>query len=185
MELFSDEQLIKEYLEGKEEALAELFGRYLAPIHGFVLSMVKKSDITDDLTQEVFIKAWQSLKKFDTEKSFKPWLYRIARNRAIDYLRKKKEFNISELKAEEQLQIEQLTASDETSALEAYIKAEEAEQLQAYLTKLPLVDQNILTLYFQDGLNFREIGEVLGMPVDTVKSRQRRALIKLKTLITG
>lgn len=183
MELLSDEQLIAKYSIGDEEALAVLFQRYLKPIHGFIFSMVKKSDIADDLTQEVFIKVWQGLKRFDAEKTFKPWLYRIARNSTIDSLRKKKEFNISELKVEEQLQIEQLAVSEESSALEMYIKAEEADYVHSQLLSLPMIDRNILTLYFQDDLNFREIGEVLNMSIDTVKSRQRRALIKLKKLI--
>lgn len=81
-----DNQLIAEYLQGREQALEILINKYLGQIYGFVYRLVGKPEEAEDITQEVFVKVWRSLKKFDKEKSFKPWLFKIAKNTAMDFL---------------------------------------------------------------------------------------------------
>ena len=86
----SDEQLVWDYLKSDEKSLELLIRRYLKPIYSFVYRYVGKAHDADDVTQDVFVKVWRNLKKFDREKSFKTWIFAIAKNTAFDHLKKKK-----------------------------------------------------------------------------------------------
>src|ERR1700761_954795 len=92
----SDEELIAAYLSGEEAAFGELTQRHLRQVYSFALRLVGDSAAAEDISQETFLKAWKSLQKYDESSSkFKTWLLRIARNTAIDYLRKKKHVPLS------------------------------------------------------------------------------------------
>ncbi|MDP2630883.1 MAG: sigma-70 family RNA polymerase sigma factor, partial [Candidatus Uhrbacteria bacterium] len=86
----SDNELISSYLSGNEQALESLIQRYLKLIYSFVYRYTGDAASADDLTQEVFVRVWRNLKRFDQEKSFKTWLFAIAKNAALDLLKKKK-----------------------------------------------------------------------------------------------
>ncbi|MCX6790638.1 MAG: sigma-70 family RNA polymerase sigma factor, partial [Candidatus Gribaldobacteria bacterium] len=90
MQDFSDEKLVKLYLGGDEKALEFLVSRYLRIIYTYVFRNIGDAKAAEDVTQEVFVKVWKNLKKFKTEKSFKTWIFTIAKNTSIDFLRKKK-----------------------------------------------------------------------------------------------
>jgi len=163
----ADAQLVGQYLNGDEKSLEILIKKYLKPIYGFVYKYTGNAQEAEDLTQEVFVKMWRHLKKYNKNKSFKTWLFSIAKNTCIDWLRKKKTIPISELKERgendnffEQVSISQLLQSATNNLLPKY--------------------QTVLSLYYNDNLNFREIAEKLNEPLDTIKSRHRRALIILK-----
>ena len=87
---YSDEQLINNYLKGDEKSLEILIHRYLKPIYNFVYRYVNNKQEAEDVTQEVFVKTWRNLKKFKRNKSFKTWIFSIAKNTAIDSFKKKK-----------------------------------------------------------------------------------------------
>jgi len=84
-----DSQLIADYLKGDEKSLEILFGRYLKPIYSFVYRFVGEGQEVEDVVQDIFLKVWRNLKKFDRSRSFKTWIFSIAKNTAIDYLKKK------------------------------------------------------------------------------------------------
>jgi len=90
MSQISDQELIKGYLNGNEQALAVLLDRYIKPLHTFVYHLVGGNSEADDVVQETCVKLWRSLKKYDSQKNFKTWIFQIAKNTAIDYLRKKR-----------------------------------------------------------------------------------------------
>src|SRR3989338_146778 len=92
----SDQQLIADYLTGDEKSLKILYGRYLKPIYSFVYRYVGGGQDVEDVTQDAFVKVWRNLKKFDQNKSFKTWIFSIAKNTAIDFLKKKKAIPFSE-----------------------------------------------------------------------------------------
>ena len=85
-----DKQLIQKFLNGSDEAFEELVGRYLKPIYNFLYQFTRDADSLDDLTQETFIKVWKNIRKFDQSKTFRVWIYSIAKNTAYDFLKKKK-----------------------------------------------------------------------------------------------
>src|SRR3989344_9123747 len=92
----TDKQLVSEYLDGKESALGELIERHLKPVYNFVHQAANNAQDAQDITQETFIKALKNLKRYDPNQNFKTWLFTIARNTAIDVLRKKKNFVFSD-----------------------------------------------------------------------------------------
>lgn len=182
MSLLSDEQLIKKYLDGDEESLALLIERYFKLIYSFIFRSISNREEAEDLTQEVFLKAWSSIKRFDQQKSFKTWIYTIARNRVIDFLRKKKNTTISATVDEdgEAQDILSTIADERISALAELEQQELNEELMGVLSKLSPEERMLVLLYHQEEMSFREIAEIFKESVDTVKSRHRRALIKLK-----
>jgi RNA polymerase sigma-70 factor (ECF subfamily) len=173
----SDQELIQLYLKGREDALELLIRKYLKPIYGYVFRFVQNQQDAEDLTQEIFLKMWRNLKKFKKGNSFKSWLFKIAKNTCFDFLRKKKRdlaLNLENL---------DILADFAPSLIEEVEKENWAEKIKKEIEKLPLKMQKVLDLYYNFGLNFKEISEVLGEPVNTIKSRHRRAIYRLKKSI--
>jgi len=97
MENYRDEQLIANYLKGDEELLEVLVRRYFKLIYNFVYQYTGSLEDSEDITQEVFVKVWRNFRKFNQKKSFKTWIFSIAKNTAIDFLRKKKQYHFQRL----------------------------------------------------------------------------------------
>jgi RNA polymerase sigma-70 factor (ECF subfamily) len=175
--MLSDEELIKKYLKGDEKSLEVLIKRYLKPIYSFVFNFVLNQQDAEDLTQEIFLKMWRNLKKFKKEKNFKSWLFTIAKNTCFDFLRKKRRNLI--LNAENL----EIVADLAPSLLEKLEKESLLEKLKKEIEKLPFKMKEVIDLRYNFGLNFGEISEILGEPMNTVKSRHKRAISKLKRSI--
>lgn len=178
----NDENLIKEYLGGNQESFKLLIERHTPSIYNFSVHFVGK-DYAKDIVQDVFLKAWKNIKRFDIKKaSFKTWIFKITRNTITDYLRKKKMIPFSFLNSEE----ENFADSIEDEVVlpdEALAKIEDVELLNNFLDKMPINYREVLVLYYQEDMTFKEIGELLGKPLNTVKSYHRRALIMLRELL--
>ena len=89
MEELSDEKLIILAKNGQETAFSALVQRYLSLVYNFSFRYTSSTTDAEDITQEVFIKVWRNLKKFDDSKAFRPWLYKIAKNTSLYWLKKK------------------------------------------------------------------------------------------------
>jgi len=185
MNNLSDEQLVCHYLKHKDDkALEILFSRYLKPIYGFVYKYTNLFNEAEDITQEIFIKAWRNLKKFDQKKSFKTWLFQIAKNTAIDFLRVKKNIPFSDFENEEGENPLANTLIDKNPLPPEILDQKNLAQiLAAGIDKLSEKYRQILHLRYNNQFTFQEIAETLNEPIDTVKSRHRRALIALKEII--
>lgn len=183
----TDEELIRAYLAGDESAFAELTHRHLGGVYSFILRFVGSAHDAEDITQDTFLKAWKSLKKYNPSASkFKTWLFRIARNSAIDFLRKKKHIPFSQFETESGANMLTETVADAEELPDALLmKLEDAKELHATLEELPPKAREILLLYYTNDLTFEEIGEMLGEPANTVKSRHRRALQALRKILEG
>ena len=149
MALISDEQLVAGYLKGNEKLLKILIQRYLKPIFSFAYRYTRSTQDAEDIAQEVFVKVWRNLKKFDQEKSFKTWIFTIAKNTSIDFLRKKKAVFSS-------YDTEKLV---DTSLLpdESFDKTIRIEKLNSALLKLPLKSRIILYLHYTTILIFAKL----------------------------
>ena len=181
----SDKQLISDYLKGDEASLELLVKRYLRSIYSFTYRYVGNAQDAEDTTQEVFVKAWKHLERFDQNKSFKTWIFSIAKNTAIDFLKKKKAIPFSEFEKEGGGNVIMDTLADPSPLPSEFLeKAGMAKLLNAAMEKLSPQYRMVLFLRYNDHFNFIEIAESMGEPLHTVKSRHRRALIKLKKLIT-
>ncbi len=178
----SDEQLVGLYLKGEEHSLEILIGRHAGHVFNFIHQYVKNSDQAEDLTQETFVKIWKNIKKFDVKKSFRIWMFQIARNTTIDFLRKKKNINFSELEKNDGTEFD---AVDESLNPEEILERKSSEEaVTGALEKISDKHRSVITLYYREGFNLREISEIMDQPLDTIKSRHRRALGELKRLLS-
>ncbi len=181
---YSDEQLVNNYLKGDEKSLEVIIKNYLKPIYNFIYHFINGRPETEDITQEVFVKVWRHLKKFNPEKSFKTWLYIIARNTAIDFLKKKKHLNFSDLETkEENITVDNILVDPEPLPSELFDQKDLAERLSAVMQKLSPRNRVILYFFYYEHFTLQEISEILNEPINTVKSLHRRAIIKLRELL--
>ena len=180
----SDEEIILSYKNGNREALKNIIDRYTSNIYNFTAKTTNKNDATD-ITQEVFIKVWKNIKKFDeTKASFKTWIFTIAKNSTTDFLRKKKSIVFSDIqKNKDEVTFEENIMSEEILPDEALQKLEDAENLNRTLEKLRPEYREVLILHYQEEMTFEEIGKILNKPLNTAKSTHRRAVLELKKLL--
>lgn len=181
----SDEKLVELYLQGDELALQILVRKHTRNLYNFVAQFVGYGQNAEDVVQESFIKAWKNLKKFNPLKKFKPWLYHIARNTAIDYLRQRKlAVSLPDSFADDEEKNEADYFVDPAPLpLEQAITSETKQSIQKLIKTLPQIYSTVLKLYYLEEFSLPEIAEILAEPVDTVKSRHRRALIRLRSLV--
>lgn len=181
----TDLQLIEEsiYLAQGRSSFNILIERHAKSVYLFIFRLVGNKEDSEDIVQETFIKAWQKLSKFDTEKSFKTWLFSIAKNTTIDKLRKKRSVNFSSLNIEEESDFEKGLMDAEDLPDEIFAKKEAAENLKSALLKLSENQRLLIYLHINEELTFEGIAEIIGKPMNTIKSQYRRIISKLKELL--
>lgn len=181
----SNEELVAKYLRGDERAFEQLVTQNLKQVYSFSLRLTGNASDAEDITQETFLKVWRNLKRYSsTSASFKTWLMHIARNTAIDHLRKKKAipFSFFENEEGENAQIDflpdDIPLPDEITA---HVK--DVATMESALKKIPPLHREILLLYNGNDFSFSEIASILDESVNTVKSRYRRALDALRKVL--
>ncbi len=181
----SDQILIEKYLQGDEKSLEALILAYLKPLYSFICRYVGNAQDAEDITQEVFVKVWRYLKRFDQNKSFKTWIFSIAKNTSLDFLKKKKTIPFSEFDNEAGENMLTETLADPTPLPDKLLeRAGVAEELNLAMQKIAPQYRMVLFSRYNDHFTFREIAETLGESLNTVKSRHRRALIMLRKLLS-
>ncbi len=189
----SDEEIIILYKNGDEEAFKILITRYTTPLYNFTARLTNKNDASD-IVQEIFIKAWKNIKRFDSLKaSFKTWIFTIAKNTITDFFRKsgsasggKKSINFSDIGNNDGEDINSFAENIPDENLlpeEALQKLEDSVFLNKILTKLRPIYQEVLILHYQEEMTFEEIGKILNKPLNTVKSIHRRAIIEMRKIL--
>jgi len=177
----SDQQLICQYFNGDKQSLEFLISRYLKIVYALAYNYAKNTQDAEDITQEVFVKVYKHLKRFDRSRNFKTWLMAIARHEAVDFYRRKKVAIFSSIdEFYENLIVDSSPLADElidNSILD--------QELKKAINKLAPKHQSVISLYHQDGFNFKAIAKLSGESVNTIKSRYRRAIFKLKKLLVS
>jgi RNA polymerase sigma-70 factor (ECF subfamily) len=181
-----DFQLVERAKDADEKAYAELMSRYRKPVYHMILKMVRNVDDAEDLTIEAFAKAFRNLKKFNPEYTFSTWLFRIATNNCIDFIRKKKLDTMSinnTFKDENGDNLDIEIKDFNPDPQEEAIKGEKIEIIKTIVTKLPVKYQILVKLrYFQE-LSYEEIAEEIDAPLGTVKAQLHRARELLYDLV--
>lgn len=161
-----------------QKAYAELMKRYRKSVFHLVLKMVRNPDEAEDLTIEAFAKAFKGLHKFNPEFTFSTWLFRIATNNCIDYIRKKRIQTTSidnPLKDNDGDDITIDVKDHSLNPQDEAIRQQKIELMQMIVTKLPSKYQVLIKMrYFQE-LSYEEIAESLDFPLGTVKAQLHRA----------
>ena len=177
----TDEKLAQDFLEGDDKALEVLVDRYLKPIYNFAYQLTRDQSASQDITQDVFVKTWQNISSFDGQRKFSTWIYAIAKNTALDFLKKKKTFSFSVFEKENGASfLEYIEDEKSLSSQEILAAIDVRNDAQELLGKLPLPLQTILLLHLKHGFSFSEIGVIVGEPTNTVKSKYRRAILELR-----
>ncbi|GAA0893139.1 sigma-70 family RNA polymerase sigma factor [Fulvivirga kasyanovii] len=164
--------------EGDEQAFAMLMDRYKRPVYHMILKMVRNVDDAEDLTIEAFAKAFKNLHRFKKDYTFSTWLFRIATNNAIDFIRKKRleTMSLDTSFTDDNGEAVQIDVEDKNlNPQEETIKSQKIELIQMFVTKLPAKYQRLVRLrYFQE-LSYEEIATELDAPLGTVKAQLHRA----------
>ncbi len=173
-----DFKLIDMAVDGDEKSYAKLLNRYRKPVYHVILKMVRNVDDAEDLTIESFAKAFRSLHKFKKDFTFSTWLFRIATNNTIDFIRKRKLNTMS---------IENTYTNDNGDSVsidvedmnlnpqEETIKLQKEEIIQVFVGMLPAKYQKLVRLRYFHELSYEEIAKELEAPLGTVKAQLHRA----------
>lgn len=164
--------------DGDEQAYAELMERYKRPVYHMILKMVRNIDDAEDLTIEAFAKAFKNLHKFKKDYTFSTWLFRIATNNTIDFIRKKKldTFSLNTSFTDDGGESVNIDVQDKNlNPQEETIKGQKIELVQMFVTKLPPKYQRLVRLRYFDELSYEEIAKTLDAPLGTVKAQLHRA----------
>lgn len=181
----ADLAIVERVRRGDVDAYGVLVERYQDRIFSVVFNYVPNRDDAADIVQDSFVKAYTKLRTFDSESAFYTWLYRIAINAAIDFLRKKKSRNVDSLDEEKYTEVGFEPVSRDASAdpERAALRSEQAVILRRALDALSDKLKAVAILHDVEGLSQEEVAQVLGIPVGTVKSRVSRARAELRYLL--
>ncbi|MDQ8186096.1 sigma-70 family RNA polymerase sigma factor [Pelagicoccus sp. SDUM812002] len=166
--------IVQKVQEGDVDAFDELVSKYRERIYSVVYNLTSNREDASDLTQDAFIKAFQSIGRFKGKSSFFTWLYRIALNTTLTHLRKNKLrrfFSFEKMSEEDHSAgfIEQLKTDSDSD--KNTLMNELQEKLNDAFQKLSVKHRTVITLYEIDGLSHKEIAEIVGTSVGTVRSR--------------
>ena len=167
----SDEALLTQIAQGDETAFLALYDRYSQPLYNYILRLIQRPKDAEDLLQETFLSIWQSSRRFRGKSSVKTWVYRIAHNRTVSWLRRQKNLDRAPASPEE-LEIRDTAHLPEDALITDWQNA----RIQAAIQQLTPKHRAVIELTFVQEFSYKEIGEILQIPVGTVKSRMSYAL---------
>jgi RNA polymerase sigma-70 factor (ECF subfamily) len=172
----TDEQLIQWVADGDPSCLAALFERHHRAVYRYFLHMLKDRALSEDLVQDVFLKVLRKARTFRGSGSFKGWLYNIARNVALDELRKARRHGTA---VDEETMNEQLV--DHRSAEQDAAGQQKASRVLRALARLPVAAQEVIWLGRFEFDNYEELGQALNCNAGTARVRMHRAMALLNT----
>jgi RNA polymerase sigma-70 factor (ECF subfamily) len=187
----SDEELLAQFCLGQTEAFGVLIKRYEKELYGYLQRYLGDRTLADDVFQNTFLQLYTKIGTYETGKPVRPWLYTIATHQAIDALRRNGRHPTLSLdqgkgaKADRDGQVGaliDLVESRGNDPLESVVGDERRQRIRDSVEQLPDFMRQVVILAYYQGLKYREIAEILDVPVGTVKSRLHAALVKLQTL---
>jgi len=175
----TDQYYISETLKGDSRAYSFLVEKYQNFVYTIVIRMVKVKEEAEEVSQDTFIKAFQSLSSYRGESKFSTWLYSIAYRKALDRIRKKNKINTTEL-------IEEITESNFESIENAlhYIQEQERNEIiKKCILQLKEQEAAIITFYYYEDLTVKEIAKITQLTEDNIKVKLHRSRKKLFSLL--
>jgi RNA polymerase sigma-70 factor (ECF subfamily) len=164
---------------GDPDAFDSLLARYQNRLFRYLVRLTANSAVAQDLFQETWLRVITRIHRYDERRPFEPWLFAVARNLAIDHLRKASPESLDEPFEGGESRIARLDAG-EPGSLERLLERERRALLERRLEELPALYREALSLRFEEEMTFEEMAIVLAAPLSTVKSRVQRALSLLR-----
>ncbi len=182
MKNLSDAQLLERYSQGEEKAFRELVSRYKNGLYAFLRRFLNQRDLIEDVFQETFLQLFTSRDSFNPERPLRPWLFTIAANKAKDALRKKQRSSavpIGTISDGEQASFDDVLnslSSDDTRPYETLERGEVAERVREVVSNMPESAREILILAYFNKFSYKQMAQILSIPIGTVKSRLHTAV---------
>ena len=178
-----DQCLIAECLQGKTAAFGELVRRYQERLYHSVYRLVENAEDAQDVVQEAFLNAYQSLERFKGDSQFFTWLYRIAVNTAISYMRKHRAMARIETQKNGELVLEPHDLSSASRPEYALEQAEQQTRVRQALARLSPEHRAVLIMKDMEGQKYERMAEIMQVPIGTIRSRLHRARLELRELL--
>jgi RNA polymerase sigma-70 factor (ECF subfamily) len=176
----TDAALMEQLVRSNAEALAALYDRYARPVYALALRITRQPAAAEEIVQDVFLQLWRTADRFELTRALEPWLFTLARHRALDQLRTKTEKQRGREEALDELPLASAGPSPEQQA----DWAQRASRVRALMGELPEAQRRAIELAFFEGLTHSEIAAALGQPLGTVKSWIRSGLLRLREGLT-
>ena len=164
---------------GDPQAIAALMVRYQHRLYRYLLRMVSETGAAEDLFQQTWLRIIERTRNYDAQRSFEGWLFAVAHNLAIDYLRRRKPESLDEPLLSGETQSNHIQSIDK-GALEEILSRERADIVSGAVSNLHVSFREVITLRFEEEMKLEEIASVLSLPVGTVKTRLHRGLKALR-----
>jgi RNA polymerase sigma-70 factor (ECF subfamily) len=170
---------------GNPEAFEELLSRYQHRLYRFLVRIVRDRAMAEDLFQQTWVRVVEKSAQFDERRNFEAWLFTIARNLAVDHLRRHRPESLDEPPPGDPAGEPRsaLLATGGPSALDRVLQRERSEQIAEALERLPLIYRETLTLRFEEEMKLEEIAKVADVPLSTAKTRLRRGLVWMRQIL--
>lgn len=178
----TDEQLLVSHLQGDQAAFAQIVRRYQRDLYQFLFRFLGNSASAEDVFQETFVQIFQSANQFETGRNFRPWLFTIAANKARDHLRSRARKKTTSLHASidphsgDGNQYIDLMSAVESSPSEGLEYEELQHRINEAISRLPENLREVIVLAYFNQLPYKQIAEILKVPLGTVKSRLHSAV---------
>ena len=178
----SDAELLTRYTAGDEAAFREIVNRYKNSLYAFLRQFLNRHDLVEDVFQETFLQLYASRDSFDTNRPLRPWLFTIAANKAKDALRKWQRtsaVSIGTMADSQDFSFDDMlntVTSDSTMPYDELQKDETAQRVRQIITDMPENLREILILAYFQGFSYKQMAQILSIPIGTVKSRLHTAV---------
>lgn len=185
MHSVTDQAVVDRVVKGDIDAFSVLVGKYQDRIYSAVYNYVSNSEDAVDITQDAFVKAYSKLRSFDSGSTFYTWLYRIAVNTAIDFLRKRKSRPVDSLDDEKfnEMGFEPVSHDAGADPVKVFSTNEQQRMLKQAISSLSEKLRSVIVLHDVEGLSQEEVADILKVPIGTVKSRVSRGRAELRNIL--
>ncbi len=183
-ENLTDAELLQSYMNGDESAFREIVGRYKNSLYAFLKQFLNRMDLVEDVFQETFLQLFTSRQSFDPSRPLRPWLFTIAANKAKDALRKAQRTSavpIGTISESQEMSFDDMLdslSSDNRPPYEELERGETAARVNDVMADMPESLREILTMAYFSKFSYKQMAEMLSIPIGTVKSRLHTAVAR-------
>ena len=178
----TDDELIGNFVRGDALAFEELVLRYKNSLYQYILVMTGDEGAAGDVFQEVFLSVYKSAQKYQPQGKFKAWLFRLARNRVLNYFRDKDPlFSLDQTDEEGKEPLHEILPSGEELPLQTLERVELAEEIRKAALALPPKQREMV--YLRQYMSFKDIAQTLDLPLGTVLATSHRAIKKMQAML--